>query len=236
MKTFLLFLFLSCYSVNHSYSQNVEFTYKYGRNYSELATLKKVQTDFVAHNTFPVSLKIVDAFTSRPSAQFQFDILNLVPNWAFGFLIDFSATGGKIHYSDFSGEIRLTQKVKRTLFGLSSSYLIKPENYRVFFSVGSNFLIIKTEFNENEFYAIGAEEKTADLDFKSTSIAIEPSVVTGYKLGFFLFKIQVSYLHDFQDKFYLSDAKNINFIYSDGSNVKSNWSGLRTFLGFGLSF
>ncbi len=172
-----------------------------------------------------VDAKVTDNFP-------DFAGLGLSLNYSFsetfeaGLFLDYSSTGGRVHYSDYSGSVSDEYNI--------SSYSVGPEICGIKEAMGLNWrysirlhLIFSNMTNIYKLKAGELYDRTK-LQYSSTSFGIEPAFGPSIKVSGFDFAIQVSYMIAALDEFGRTFNSNLKLKDSEGNKIRNNLSGLRT--------
>ena len=153
----------------------------------------------------------------------------------YSFDVGYNTTGGRIHYSDYSGEIKVDKKVSNTNFALGYSYaLLNSEHFKLSagIALGIAFSTIDAE-NLVEIY-VSEEKVQYTREYHGHQLFTSPEICFSYAPFKFLFleltagyhyQLNSSAMHDDS----AGDLKN-----NKGGNVSPNWSGYR--LGAGIGY
>ena len=153
----------------------------------------------------------------------------------YSFHVGYNTTGGRIHYSDYSGEIKVDKKVSNTNFALGYSYaLLNSEHFKLSagIALGIAFSTIDAE-NLVEIY-VSEEKVQYTREYHGHQLFTSPEICFSYAPFKFLFleltagyhyQLNSSAMHDDS----AGDLKN-----NKGGNVSPNWSGYR--LGAGIGY
>jgi len=179
-----------------------------------------------------VPIDAVESFPARLGWQIGF--LYTLPgdsNVALGAFFDYASTGGRIHYQDYSGEIKVDQIVNAYSWGgILNIRLRQWEFTRLDFVLGAR--LISSSLKNKLYIRIGDERDSQELDFSSTSVGIEPGV--NYSIFMNLFKINfgISYLFNIPADLVYSENDEAYLTDQTGKKVSLDWGGLK----FGISF
>lgn len=184
---------------NNSYSQEHSIRFKIGYGTYNLEDVKSLHNSIrneVSSNG--VSAKIVKEFPAYLNFQLQFLIQNKL--FGYGFFIDKASTGGRITYSDYSGEISVNSIVSRYGLGVTIQKFI---NHHGIFDlyVTAQLSYLYSTLDIEEYIKIYEEQNETTTTFVSHGIGFEPGA--GLEIDFqpFLTRIdlgfQINYSGDF---------------------------------------
>lgn len=177
----------------------------------------KVTEEFPAYYTFAVSV----------SAEF-------FQNIRFGLSIDYMSTGGRVHYSDFSGEFSIKHLVNSVQYAAIAEF-VKRQSELFEFSLGLQFALINTSLDFENRLAIGTLVTNSFEALKSLGIGVQPQFRTLFHLNsWFYTGLSLGYQIDLKGKLHLEGEPEAFLIDLNGENIRSNWSGFRGSLIFGF--
>lgn len=194
--------------------------------------LKAYQRGNVSASDLP--LKVVDEF---PGYLFYRADFSLNTNKGlFEAFIGHTSTGGRIHYSDYSGYSSQKIQVKMTYLGASAATrLIAIGSFEIY--AGGRMLhyfnTMKHKVSEEVYNSILKHSVT--IDFKSMSLGISPMVQVRRKVQRFLFKADVGYEFHIPGKLYYGADSDIPLKTFEGDEVKVDPTGFRIGVGVGYS-
>ena len=157
--------------------------------------------------------------------------------WTFnqGVRLDYTSTGGRIGYQDYSGKFSLDQLVNRFGFGYLGRFMKSSEKK---YKTGAEFLIQYSHSTFDYEYNLSLVGTSSVIDnyvFNSGSFQINLSWVNNYDITTNLYlQSRIGYELDVWSG-PLNYSKNNGYLLnSDGSKTRLNWSGVR--INFGLGF
>jgi len=234
MKTFSLLvvnlLLLSgavCAQDNYNF---IRLKLGYGSyNMSDLERIQNLLIDIYSQQQIPVTA--VDKFPPYWNYQVEF-LRKLNDSFGLSGFFGYASTGGRIHYSDYSGEIKSDQTVTANLYGIGVEYYFNPlESLRFFSSV--NFSLIFSSLELNDFFRIYNESTGSITKFNSFGIGIEPSVGIEYEISSLLFRFDLGLLLNGQGAFYFEEQPDVA-LKINGDEISPDWMGYR--FGFSVGF
>jgi len=175
-------------------------------------------------NFLPV--KIVESFPATFGYDIQFSYLRR--KLQLGGYYSYASTGGRIHYKDYSGEIKFDQIVNGNSFGASTVWKINSSNdYNIAIGIRtgitvsdlliSNSISINDQPNVNQSYV-----------FKSVNLHISPLIEFEYMLDRIVIYSTLRYEANVaKSALNLNGDDNVFIELDSGENLKVDWEGLR---------
>ncbi|NQV50982.1 MAG: hypothetical protein HQ507_10815 [Candidatus Marinimicrobia bacterium] len=185
MKFFKIILYCVCAGVLHGYETpgslhfNISYgqtTQLYGESLQEFEQLIKN-----AYQDMDIPLEIVQSFPS--SAMLRYELTRSFGKLQLGLFYANSATGGRLHYADYSGSAAVDHIMDNSYFGINIQHcLIQGAHVSV---LQSNQLgMLRSSYETTEKIKIWDEETSEHYSFESTAYFIEP----GLEINFVLLK------------------------------------------------
>lgn len=146
--------------------------------------------------------------------------------FSIGGFVERGTTGGRIHYQDYSGEIKIDQSAVETSIGALIDYQYSlSEKY----NFGLNFAVSYTisSLSYISYLQLGSEFQEEELNFSSYSISFEPGIVPSINLLGVRFGIALSYLINIPSKLVFDKFSEAHLVNNQGDKVNINWSGFR---------
>jgi hypothetical protein len=196
--------------------------------------MKSFQAELRAQSEYP--MRITESFPGYVYYEVAL-MLPLANKFFYTANFGYGSTGGRIHYSDYSGEIRFDQLLNYISAGTSLG--ISEENstgkYVFDFSITPSFVFSKLSL---EFMArIGDEQNVERIEFRSTNLTLQPDFAITRKFGRLGIQAMVGYnFAILKGKLFLTSDGEAYLIDSSGNNVPSNWNGGRASLGISFLF
>lgn len=155
-----------------------------------------------------------------------------------GFSVQKTSTGGKISYSDYTGEINIETLLVNYALSINALYKLSTEPALLVYG-GINVGISTTDYNYSLLIDIydNVLEKT-NTNLSSFNIFLGPELLIRKPLfsnGFFVFG-KIAYQQDIVGKLFLDTDDNAYLLNQSGDAVYTDWSGLRIGLGVGITF
>lgn len=229
-KIFFILLIFSTVVLSQTYQVNLRTGY-YTFNMKDI---KKFQSNLISELVEQgLHITTTDNFFSFFGYGTEFELIkNNYNKW--GFRFDFTSTGGRTFYKDYSGLIKNDILLKSFSFGTDYSILINQHGSIEVYLKGSLFYqrVELTIKNETQIAEISGKD---EIGFHSNQFIVEPAIsiqkpisniVIGVELGYAL-SIPTKLFHDKYKDAYLMDK---------GEEIFSNWSGMRSSLIIGYRF
>jgi hypothetical protein len=218
----IVFSFICCLS----FENRAQIFVKVNYNFFDMSGLKDLQSDILSDiKNQGIEARITESYP----AFFGFQAGLLFPleeKFFIGGFFDHTSTGGRIHYSDYSGEIKADQIAKaNSIGGILSLKAVNKELFNLDIQLCARFIFISFD---NEFlFRIGEEQQKQKYSFSSFSFGIEPGVVPSLVLSSFNIGLSVSYLLSLSTTLEYDDYEEAYLTSSSGEKVGINWSGLK---------
>ncbi len=143
-----------------------------------------------------------------------------------GVLGEYTSTGGRIHYQDFSGEIRADQVVSAFSLGGTIDYeKYYTEQFDVDFQLSAK--LIFSSMKNDFLLQVGDAKQFQQFEFHSTSFGFEPAIIPNIKVSPIQLGISISYLLNLPTYLEYDLFSNAFLINNKGERVTINWSGFR---------
>lgn len=203
---------------------------KFNYNFFNMSDLKNVQNELLS-NMYEMGIegKITESYPAYFGFQFGL-IFPLNPSgdrdlWLGGFF-DYATTGGRVHYSDYSGEVKADQIAKAySVGGIISLSASDDELLKLDVSLGARLIFSNLD---NEFLLrIGEEEQKETLSFSSLSFGLEPAITPSIVLSNFNLGLSISYLVSIPTSLEYNRNSNAYLVDQDGNKVNIDWSGIK---------
>jgi hypothetical protein len=198
-----------------------------------MSDMKELQKEYASQ--FPVVPKITSSFP----AYWMYEIgatIKLDSTISIGGSIGYYSTGGRIAYSDYSGELRLDQIATSFSIGVPVQFQLN-KNKKNILAFEMMPVVFLGSYDMKVMSRLGTQESNDSESFIETNIGIQPSVVFNRKIKQFGFFARAGYLVQvYNSKLYLKQDHNAYLLNSEGQEVHLNWSGLRTSVGMSFTF
>lgn len=194
--------------------------------------LKDVQRT-ITIQTQELSTKVVESFPSK----FGYDVSISHNNTkrSFGLFYTFFSTGGRVHYADYSGEIKFDQIVNGNSFGgLLTFNLGQVHSCTIYGGTRLGATMSTVKFvNEVSVVSLPDSYISENYSFKSDNLFLSP--LLGAKTEYHNFSgfLEARYeWHAVKEALSMDQAQ----LQSSGDDVHADWDGLRISFGIGYKF
>lgn len=228
-QLFLIITIAAC-SSTMVHAQPVSLSAKPTYNFSKMSDLKNLQSEVLSSLTGQgIPAQIVEAYPAHTGIQCGLLIplsFNEQREISVGLSIDYASTGGRVHYADYSGELRNDQIA--TAFSLNGALSTRIKTLHQFdlnFSFGARMIFSSLR---NEFFSrIGESSSQAVFNFTSVGVGFEPGVTPSLNLLGLTFGGSVSYLIYIPTTLEFTQYSDTYLAFNKGGRVKIDWSGLK---------
>ena len=187
-----------------------------------MGDMEKIQNFIVStYKQQNIKASVVDKFPSFWNFELQFS-RNLFNSFYIIGSMGFSSTGGRVHYGDFSGEVKLDQLVKANSFGLGAEYCFNPEETLKYYT-GLHFNLVFSTLEMNDFIRIYNETDKQVTKFESSGFGFEPLMAIEYELEPFFFRLDMSFFLNLNGPYYFQDSNDLE-LKLDGNEVSPDWT------------
>lgn len=209
---------------------SVSFFVKGMYNFAAMGDLKEIQQRTLSELTaMMIPAEITEGF--RPYVGVQGGITFPVgssdsPSTFIGAVFDYASTGGRVHYQDYSGELRNDQVAVAYSGGgvLVRRYRLSlPLDLEASLSAR----LVYSTFRETFFSRIGSTSRTDEAKFTSWSVGIEPCLMPTYHLAPLTLGLSVSYFIYLPSELKYDGSVESYLMIAPGEKATINWSGLR---------
>jgi hypothetical protein len=150
----------------------------------------------------------------------------------FGGSFSYGSTGGRIHYSDYSGEIGSDQLIH--FFALTpsigTSFTFHNDTWKLLADLRPGF--VYTEFEFNVYQRIGSSRDSESMDFTSLNISVQPTLSLQKKFGRVGMHTTIGYhVTVLPGNLYSKDYDEAYLIDNNEKEIRADWSGLRFGIG-----
>ncbi|QQS35988.1 MAG: hypothetical protein IPM56_17395 [Ignavibacteriales bacterium] len=216
------------------YSQaRLQFFVKAGYNFFTMKDMKDLQNEFLNDMKLTgINGAVTESYPAQPGFQFGF----LLPikrdpedDILLGAFMDFASTGGRVHYSDYSGEIKYDQIA--TSFSLGALLQINMTRSDPFImDLCISPRVIFSTLNNEFLTRIGDTSQKETFRFTATSIAIEPGLTPAVKFGALYVGLPVTYLLSFRSFLLYEKYSEAYLVNKNNDRLTIDWSGFRAAL------
>lgn len=197
-----------------------------------MSDLEDVQNYIIEiYSQYQIPVASVDNFPPFWNFQIQY-ARKLNESFSLSGFFGFASTGGRVHYSDYSGEIESDQVVSANFYGAGGEYIFNPiEPFKYFISFQASIIFSSLELND--MIRIYNETTNSTTKLNSTGVGIEPSVGLEFNLMSVLFRFEAGLFLNFQGAFYFEEDPDVEFEL-EGKEISPNWMGYR--IGFSIGY
>lgn len=225
-----LLLIITITVTNHRlHAQNLIFSFRSGIGSYAMTDLKANQDNLI--DQLPVMASKTDEFPSY--FVFGLDGLYSLTNTLFvGVSFDYQSTGGRIAYSDFSGDIKIDHKINAPMIAATlQKRLVGNESFSLLGELKAGLLF--TDFSISSRTLIGTSVTKEIIEFTGLSPTAGMKMVLRKGIGPFFLQAGVGFMLDFGSEIKLKDEDAI-LINNNGDPAKTGWGGLRADFGIGI--
>lgn len=220
---------LSRQAIGQGWLITVKETY----NSYDMGQLAALQNQVAAGSVVPA--KVLQAFPNFFGTQVTLYI-NFKSSARLGFFWEYTSTGGRIHYKDYSGVLRIDQILSRNAYGIK--YEERPLNFNEVFSLvgGIGVSGLFTRMRTEDYIEVPYNKYLQETKMKALGIGLEPDVSLQCIKSRLVGRLGIGYQVSFSKPFHLVDNKNLVLIYNN-EEVGPQWDGFRigVSLGYVLS-
>ncbi len=228
MKLFALIIlqFVIIFSANAQEKSTLVF--RVGMGSYSMKSQRLFQNDFSKQLRIP--FRKVHEFPNFPTfgGALGFRISDVASMGLWG---EFSSTGGRLHYSDYSGHALLDQVLTSFQGGPFAQYRINKSEVWPLYVTAHGSIVAVTENIRSEFN-IGLQSQIEQIKLKATNFGIRPGLMLGHSVGVLNFQFGVG--AEIQSTGKLQDNKDAVLMTSDRKELSAQWSGWRMTLGVGF--
>lgn len=224
ITAFLLFFFIQ----PAENAQTISVRINSGINFFNMKDLKEFQKTM---NVEWLGTKTLKSFPSYYNYQLQAAFL-FSRHIVGGIYTDYTSTGGRLDYKDYSGEIRYDQVVSRLSIGALFEYKIfNAGMFSIDLSSKISYQASKLKFES--LLQIQGDKQTGTSEFTSDGIGIEPGAAAGFTYSFFLIRLEAGYQLSFSGN-YTSKEHKLNTVSETLGDIKPEWNCFKLTVTFGV--
>ena len=212
---------------------------KGGWNTYAMSDLKSLQMSVVGiYRSNGLATKAVEQFPPYFSLQGQ--IAASVPGTKIGktnlgLLFEILSTGGRVHYRDYSGEIRFDQLLSGFAIGTFVETEIKYSKHLTWLLALETSLLF-SELENKQVLRVGRERTSQQIAFNAIAFAMQPRIMPALTFGPAMLGLSCGYQFSFPAPLKLSYDKRVSFVDDKNKKIKVNWSGIRLGILVGYNF
>ncbi|WP_420581595.1 hypothetical protein [Reichenbachiella sp.] len=231
--TFLTFVLTTSINVR---CQGIELSANTFYGTFEMSSMKNFHQEITddLSEQINVPFSVTDNFPGHYGLELQ--LLINQGNFQYGLNINSITTGANTSYSDFSGDISMSNSLRSTTVG--GSFYFAPDgqsNHKLKLYIGA---VVGLSLVNHDFETKLILQSNTDItsyEFKAMNISFRPTIRLNYQIYKGIFATSfVGYCIEISDKLKLSENEDLHLLNSEGDVVKANFSGLRLGLGIGV--
>ncbi|MBX2956233.1 MAG: hypothetical protein KF846_08755 [Cyclobacteriaceae bacterium] len=199
-----------------------------------MAGMEQLQDEFVA-SVQPIAAKKVTSFPGWVGFDVEGSRLNGNLEWSSYF--SYNATGGRVHYADYSGEVKLDQKLRCTTIGGGFTGKINEwGNHQL--RIGLRLGLAVTEMKLDNIVEIQNQiVESENVLFKSLNVHTTILFRYEYTLKNFIFFADAGYLiAPVKGAFTINGDGEVYIQLNTGEKLRAEWGGARVAFGIGYKF
>lgn len=197
--------------------------------------MKEMQNDFAEQIKENVDAKVLSSFPAYSGYELNFNT-EFAEGHQIGGYVGYYSTGGRIHYEDYSGEIKMDQLLKNVSAGVYnelSFYNLAESDFIFSFRAG----ITLTQYQIISLLQVEKIAEKEDIGFNSINIHLSPGICYRYPIGkIFFVQAEARYELHAPGSLRLNSDKDAKLIDSKGDEIKAHWDGFRLGISIGASF
>jgi hypothetical protein len=152
-----------------------------------------------------------------------------------GGFLDYTSTGGRVHYQDYSGEYRADQVADAYSPGILGDFREHlSANFDIDYQLSAR--MIYSKLSSTVLLHAGNALIEQNLDFHATSGAIEPAITPTYIFGRLRAGVSLSYMAEFTSSLESDEIPDAFLVDRNGKKLSLDWSGVRFGLVMGFTF
>lgn len=209
-------------------SQNSSLLFRVGVATFNMKTQKEFQKGFMQSTDLP--LKPVHTFPAYLTFGGEVAFKTFDQS-AMGLWIDYTSTGGTLHYKDYSGYARMDQLMKCLQPGFFYQRQINTSSMWPFF-ITSHFSVVFSRETIRTELVVGATQAVEQIALKSVNFGFRPGVMLQRKFDKFVAQANLGY--ELHSNGQLKTDDDTVLTTPDGKDLAVQWGGLRFGVGFGV--
>lgn len=148
-------------------------------------------------------------------------------DWFSGLFFGYHSTGARIHYADYSGELKIDQIINGYRLGTQGGICLTRDrsDNEVSFWLSGRLSGTYNRLNLNQRLQVYESSESNSVDFRSVNIGIQPSLSLRIPVYFLSVEPEIGYELQIPGKLFLEEDAFL--LDRQGEEVKVNWSGLR---------
>ena len=175
-----------------------------------------------------VPARVVDEFPATMTYELGFEY-GYDERTTYGGFFGYSSTGGRIHYRDYSGQLKIDQILSsyslgmQTAFNLSEFTTEEKMSPWFFCKLSAAYTLLDL----TQHLEIGQESNSESFGFGSLNIGLQPGFSFRIPVASFSINPEISYEIQLPGKLFSEEYDDAYLLDQQGEEVTANWSGLR---------
>lgn len=183
------------------------------------------------------SSETVESFPSRFGYDISFQHTN--SKRSIGFFYSYQSTGGRVHYSDYSGELKMDQIINgNSIGGFITKDFNHSEKFKVYGGTRLGLTVSKLKI-KNTIALVDQQQQYLSERYEFESLNLFVSPLLGGKMSFHNFYcfLEIGYeWHVTKNPLTLEGADDAYLQGKGGEEIHADWDGFRMTLGLAYSF
>lgn len=164
------------------------------------------------------------------SLQWELGVTREEGEITYGGFLNYALTEGKLHYSDYSGEVSAELQVLRIMLGGRAAKRFHKD-FQAYAKLGIN----RSQMNLLSSLTLkGGEEQVERMGFYAFGLNLEPGIAWDYSFKNLVFSVSGGYELGLQSKTFFDEYDNAYLTHGREEPVILNWSGFRLGVGVGV--
>ncbi|GGF50759.1 hypothetical protein [Echinicola rosea] len=229
MKVFVFVPLLLLFSLSYAQESNT-LMFRVGMGTYSMKSQKLFQQDFMKNSPIPYA----KTHTFPPFATFGSALgFNVSKHASIGLWVEYTSTGGRLHYQDYSGHALMDQVLKSFQIGPFMQYRInKSVEWPIYLTLHSSVASISEEMTSE--FEIEDNFESENYKLKGINYGLRPGIIIAHEVKPFIIQFGLGGEIQFHGDMKVVSDNDITFRTSDGNNLASQWDGLRMTLGIGF--
>jgi hypothetical protein len=230
IQTYPIILLLLA-GINCVHSSDLEFRAHMGRGGFAMSDIHKLQNSVLGeYHELSIDAKITSGFPDYYYT--RIDAINTFgQGYTWGLTWLHMETGGRIHYEDYSGEIRSDQFLSSNGLGLYNSWILKgPLKLNIKFNFPIYALWSKILLEDKT--RIYTEETGSSIELVAKGLGFDPGLSFSHSFSRFQVSLEGGYHLTLSEAFHLKENSDA-ILRLHGRKVAPNWSGFRVGISLG---
>lgn len=208
-----------------SLAQDFSVSIQYGlTSYNNLGSLREFQRMVkTTYEALDIPVKSVQSFPESP--EMSFELLKLYHDHSIGFFYNQSASGGRYHYADYSGSVKLDYTLTNRRYGIVlKNPAMEFKAFRFFYSVQLGFMPTIFEFSES--LVVWDNNQTEEIHLETIAYFSEPGF--GFEImnfGDYSIGGYVGYaITIISNPYHLPNNENATLEFDNGRKLQPDWT------------